>query len=51
MVQWLRLHALNSGEPGFDAAQGTGSHMAQLKIPHGTAKDPTCPQLRPDAAK
>ena len=36
MVQWLRLHIPNAGEPGFD--QRTRSHMLQLKILCATTK-------------
>ena len=36
VVQWLRLHAPNAGDPGLIPGQGTRSHM---------------PQLRPGAAK
>ena len=35
VVQWLRLHAPNAGDPGLIPGQGTRSHMPQLK-------DPTC---------
>ena len=47
MVQWLRLHAPNTGGPGSIPGQGTRSHMPplsskvqmlQLKIPHATTK-------------
>ncbi|TEA33833.1 hypothetical protein DBR06_SOUSAS19410004, partial [Sousa chinensis] len=30
----LRLHAPSAGGPGSIPAQGTRSHMPQLKIPH-----------------
>ena len=36
MVQWLRLHTTNTGNPGSIPGQGTRSHMAQLRP--GTSK-------------
>ena len=33
VVQWLRLHAPNAGALGSIPAQGTRSHMPQLKDP------------------
>ena len=36
VVQWLRLHAPNAGDPGLIPGQGTRSHMPQLRP--GTAK-------------
>ena len=40
MVQWLRLHAPSAtGGTRFEPAQGTRSHMTQLKSLHATAKD------------
>ena len=30
VVQWLRLHAFNAGDPGSIPGQGTRSHMLQL---------------------
>ena len=67
VVQWLRLCVPNAGGPGLIPAQGTRSHMLQLrvsmlqlKIPHAASKDATChnedrrsrvPQLRPGTAK
>ena len=49
IVQWLRLHPPNAGDPGLLPGQGTRSHMlhlrvymSQLKILHSRAKDPTC---------
>ena len=38
MVQWLRLHTPNAGGLGLIPAQGTRSHMLQLKILHATTK-------------
>ena len=38
VVQWLRLHAPNAGDPGLIPGQGTRSHMPQLKIPHAATK-------------
>ena len=32
MVQWLRFHALNAGGLGSISAQGTRSHMLQLRV-------------------
>ena len=32
MVQWLRLHALNTGGPGSIPGWGTRSHMPQLRV-------------------
>ena len=44
VVQWLRLHAPNSGGPGSIPGPGTRSHMLQLKVSHATMKikDPAC---------
>ena len=56
VVQWLRLHVPNTGDPGSIPCQGTRPHMPQLrvckpqvktpqlKIPYATTKteDPTC---------
>ena len=51
VVQWLRLHAPNVGDPDSTLGQGTRSHMLQLralmlqlKILHVTTKieDSTC---------
>ena len=36
VVQWLRLHVANAGDPGSIPGQGTGCHMLQLRF--GTAK-------------
>ena len=38
VVQWLRLHAPNVGDPGSILDQGIRSHMPQLKIPCATTK-------------
>ena len=44
VVQWLRLHAPNTGGLGLIFGQGTGSHMLQgscmlqLKISHAAMK-------------
>ena len=38
VVQWLRLHIPNGGDPGSIPGQGTGSHMLQLKIPHAAKR-------------
>ena len=40
VVQWLRFHAPNAGDPGSIPGQGNRSHMLQLKILHATTK--TC---------
>ena len=32
VAQWLRLHSLNAGGPGWIPGQGTRSHMPQLKV-------------------
>ncbi|TEA32578.1 hypothetical protein DBR06_SOUSAS4910067, partial [Sousa chinensis] len=42
MVQWLRLHAPNTGGPALVPGQGTRSCMLQLKILHATTKDSSC---------
>ena len=31
VVQWLRLHAANTGDPGLIPSQGTKSDMLQLR--------------------
>ena len=59
VVQWLRLHAANTGGPGLISCQGTRSHMPQLsshaahmpqlKIPQDQRS--CVPQLRSRAAK
>ena len=49
VVQWLRLHAPNAGALGSIPAQGTRSHMLQLKNPHVAVKI-LC-ATRPSAAK
>ena len=36
VVQWLRLHTPNAGDPGSIPNQGTRSHMLQLKILNAT---------------
>ena len=40
VVQWLRLHTPNVGDPGPIPGQGTRSHMPQqrLKIPNPPTK-------------
>ena len=52
VVQWLRLHAPNSGDLGSIPGQGTRSQRSQLKIPSVKMKmeDPVS-QLRPSTAK
>ena len=40
VVQWLRFHAPNAGDPGSIPGQGNRSHMLQLKILHAATK--TC---------
>ena len=44
VVQWLKLRAPNAGGLGFIPAQGTESHMPQLKIMPARTKieDPAC---------
>ncbi|TEA31919.1 hypothetical protein DBR06_SOUSAS8310169, partial [Sousa chinensis] len=32
VVQWLRLHAPNTGGPGLIPGQGTRSRMLQLRV-------------------
>ena len=32
MVQWLRLHSPNAGDPGLTPGQGTRTHMWQLRV-------------------
>ena len=32
VVQWLRLHAPNAGDPGSIPDQGTSSHVLQLRV-------------------
>ena len=39
MLQWLRLHAPNAGDPGLIPDQGTRSHMPQLRS-HAATTDP-----------
>ena len=40
-------------DPGLIPGQGTRPHLPQLRMPRAIVKteDPTCPQLRPGAAK
>ena len=45
VVQWLRLHTPNAGDPGSIPGQGTRSHMPQLKIPHAATKIEDAMQL------
>ena len=40
VVEWLRLHAPNSGSPGSIPGQGTKPRMPQLKAWHATTKGP-----------
>ena len=53
MVQWLRLHAPNTGGPGSIPGQGTRSHGLQLEDStyHSKHRRSHVPQLRPSAAK
>ena len=60
VVQWLRLHAPNAGDPGSIPAQGTRSRKPQLRVHTPQLKDPLrcnedqgslVPQLRPARAK
>ena len=53
MLQWLRPHAPNAGDPGLIPGQGTRFHTLQLrvcrpqlKIPRATAKRPCMPQWK-----
>ena len=39
MLQWLRLHAPDAGDPGLIPDQGARSHMPQLRS-HAATKDP-----------
>ena len=32
VIQWLRLHTLNAGDPGSIPGQGTRPHMLQLRL-------------------
>ena len=34
MVQWLRFHTPDTGDPGSIPGQGNKSHKLQLKIPY-----------------
>ena len=38
VVQWVRLHAPNTGDPGLIPGRGTRSRMPQQRIPHATTK-------------
>ena len=42
VVQYLRIHAPNTGVAGVIPGWGTRSHMPWLKSSHATAKDSTC---------
>ena len=44
VVQWLRLHAPNAGDPGSIPDQGIRLHMLQLNSLYiiGKIKDPVC---------
>ena len=44
VVQWLRLHTPNAGDPSLIPGLGTRSHMLHLK-------NPCVPQLRPSATR
>ena len=46
MVQWLRLHAPNSGGLVSNFFSGTRSHMPQLKSSHATTKNYRMSQQR-----
>ena len=47
VVQRLRLHAPNAGDPCSMLDWGTESHMPQLRVFFPKGKDLTLPQLRP----
>ena len=40
VVQWLKLHAPNGGDPCSIRGQGTRSHMLQLNILYAASKMP-----------
>ena len=42
VVQWLRLHAPNTGRPGSICDQGTRSHLLQLRVCMQQFRDPAC---------
>ena len=42
VVQQLRLHTPNAGDPCSILGWGTESHMPQLRVPFPQGKDPTC---------
>ena len=43
VVQWIRLHTPNAGDPGSIPGRGTRSHMpAATKSSHASTKDPAC---------
>ena len=44
VVQWLELHAPNTGIPGSTPGQGARSHVWQLKIPHAASRT-QCSQM------
>ena len=41
VVQWLRLHTPNAGDPGSIPGQGSRSHMLQLRVCMLQLKDPS----------
>ena len=42
MIQWLRLHAPNTGGPGSIPGQGTKIPHEETKSLHAATKDPMC---------
>ena len=51
VVQWLRLHAPNSGGPGLIPDQGTRSYITQLSVCMPLLKRLHMPPLRPGSPK
>ena len=47
LVQWLRLHTSNAGDPGLITGQGTRSHTPQLRIFMSVLVTQSCPTLQP----
>ena len=46
VIQWLRLHTPNAGDPGSIPGQETGSHMLQLRVHMPQVKTP-CDTTKP----
>ena len=45
LVQWLRLHTPNAGDPVLITGQGTRSHMPQLRLCMCVLVTQSCPTL------